>query len=129
MRPQAAGMSCHSLAEKITPVRADYLSPDRQSDQYCRTDKDSLHERRAADLQEILVSMESLPLGNRFPYPDSDVRYCPRNLFGLTGRRRKVGEITFAAGFGDILHFNRLFKRGNGATPREFRRAVMSMRI
>jgi hypothetical protein len=25
MRPQAAGMSCYSVAEKITPVRADFL--------------------------------------------------------------------------------------------------------
>ena len=51
---------------------------------------------------------------------------CTRNLLDRTGRRRTIAEIAFAAGFGDVSHFNRLFKRSNGATPREFRRAVTS---
>jgi AraC family transcriptional regulator, positive regulator of tynA and feaB len=51
---------------------------------------------------------------------------CTRNLLDRTGRRRTIAEIAFAAGFGDISHFNRLFKRSNGATPREFRRAGTS---
>ena len=52
---------------------------------------------------------------------------CTRNLLDRTGRRRTIAEIAFAAGFGDVSHFNRLFKRSNGATPREFRRAMTSM--
>ena len=36
----------------------------------------------------------------------------------------EFAEIAFAAGFRDISHFNRLFKRSNGAAPREFRRAM-----
>ena len=39
-------------------------------------------------------------------------------------RRRTIAEIAFASGFRDISHFNRLFKRHNGTTPREFRRAM-----
>jgi AraC-like DNA-binding protein len=39
-------------------------------------------------------------------------------------RRATIAEIAFAAGFRDISHFNRLFKRCNGLAPREFRRAM-----
>jgi AraC-like DNA-binding protein len=52
---------------------------------------------------------------------------CTRNLLDRTGRRRSIAEIAFAAGFRDVSHFNCLFKRSNGATPREFRRAVTSV--
>jgi AraC-like DNA-binding protein len=52
---------------------------------------------------------------------------CTRNLLDCTGRRRSIAEIAFAAGFRDVSHFNRLFKRSNDATPREFRRAVASV--
>jgi AraC-like DNA-binding protein len=52
---------------------------------------------------------------------------CTRNLLDRTGRRRSIAEIAFAAGFRDVSHFNRLFKRSNDATPREFRRAVASV--
>jgi AraC-like DNA-binding protein len=41
-------------------------------------------------------------------------------------RKRTIAEIAFASGFRDISHFNRLFKRRNGATPREFRRVMDS---
>lgn len=37
-------------------------------------------------------------------------------------QNRTIAEIAFAAGFQDVSHFNRLFKRSNSATPREFRR-------
>jgi AraC-like DNA-binding protein len=49
---------------------------------------------------------------------------CTRNLLDPQQRHRTVAEIAFTAGFRDISHFNRLFKRSNGATPREFRRAM-----
>jgi AraC family transcriptional activator of tynA and feaB len=45
---------------------------------------------------------------------------CTRNL--LIEPDRTIAEIAFAAGFRDISHFNRLFKRINGTSPREFRR-------
>jgi AraC-like DNA-binding protein len=32
-----------------------------------------------------------------------------------------IAEIAFAAGFNDISHFNRLFKRCHGLSPRDFR--------
>jgi len=41
-------------------------------------------------------------------------------------RKRKIAEIAFAAGFQDISHFNRLFKRINGTAPREFRREMLA---
>jgi AraC-like DNA-binding protein len=41
--------------------------------------------------------------------------------------RATIAEVAFNAGFRDISHFNRLFKRSTGLAPREFRRA-MSLR-
>jgi AraC family transcriptional activator of tynA and feaB len=51
---------------------------------------------------------------------------CMRNLLDPARRRKTIAEIAFDAGFRDISHFNRLFKRSNGAAPREFRRALAS---
>jgi len=50
---------------------------------------------------------------------------CTRNLLD-NYKNKTIAEIAFAAGFRDISHFNRLFKRANGATPREFRRTTSS---
>jgi AraC-like DNA-binding protein len=52
---------------------------------------------------------------------DKRIATCTRDL--LDPRNRKIAEIAFTAGFRDISHFNRLFKRINGTAPREFRRA------
>ena len=49
---------------------------------------------------------------------------CTRNLLDHAHRRATVAEIAFNAGFRDISHFNRLFKRSTGLAPREFRRAM-----
>jgi AraC-like DNA-binding protein len=49
---------------------------------------------------------------------------CTRELLDAGAARRTIAEIAFAAGFRDISHFNRLFKRCNGLAPREFRRAA-----
>jgi AraC family transcriptional regulator, positive regulator of tynA and feaB len=54
---------------------------------------------------------------------DKRIAACTRNLLD-NPRNRKVAEIAFAAGFRDISHFNRLFKRVNGTAPREFRRTM-----
>ena len=51
---------------------------------------------------------------------------CTRNLLDHTHRRMTIAEIAFNAGFRDISHFNRLFKRSNGLAPREFRRTMGS---
>jgi AraC family transcriptional regulator, positive regulator of tynA and feaB len=54
---------------------------------------------------------------------DRRIAACTRDL--LDNRRKTtIAEIAFAAGFRDISHFNRLFKRSSGAAPREFRRAA-----
>ena len=53
------------------------------------------------------------------------VLVCTRDLLG-DSRNRTIAEIAFAAGFRDISHFNRLFKRSNGASPREFRQTMTS---
>jgi AraC family transcriptional activator of tynA and feaB len=50
---------------------------------------------------------------------------CTRDLLDH-GQSRTIAEIAFGAGFRDISYFNRLFKRSNGATPREFRRVMAS---
>ena len=49
---------------------------------------------------------------------------CTRNLLDHARQRATVAEIAFDAGFRDISHFNRLFKRSTGLAPREFRRAM-----
>lgn len=38
---------------------------------------------------------------------------------------RRVSEIAFAAGFGNLSNFNRLFHRSRGVAPREFRRRAL----
>jgi AraC family transcriptional regulator, positive regulator of tynA and feaB len=49
---------------------------------------------------------------------------CARKLLDRSSAHRTIAEIAFGAGFRDISHFNRLFKRCNGLAPREFRRAM-----
>jgi AraC-like DNA-binding protein len=49
---------------------------------------------------------------------------CTRKLLDHNSSHKTIAEIAFAAGFRDISHFNRLFKRCNGLAPREFRRAA-----
>jgi AraC family transcriptional regulator, positive regulator of tynA and feaB len=49
---------------------------------------------------------------------------CTRNLLDHAHRRTTIAEIAFNAGFRDISHFNRLFKRSTALAPREFRRAM-----
>lgn len=49
---------------------------------------------------------------------------CARKLLDRNSAHKTIAEIAFAAGFRDISHFNRLFKRSNGLAPREFRRAM-----
>jgi AraC family transcriptional activator of tynA and feaB len=59
---------------------------------------------------------------------DKRMLTCVRDLLDHDCRHKTIAEIAFAAGFRDISHFNRLFKRSNGAAPREFRRA-MTLRL
>jgi AraC-like DNA-binding protein len=49
---------------------------------------------------------------------------CTSRLLDPDIAHTTIAEIAFAAGFRDISHFNRLFKRCNGMAPREFRRAA-----
>ena len=56
---------------------------------------------------------------------DKRIAGCTRDLLD-NPRKRTITEIAFAAGFRDISHFNRLFKRLNGTAPREFRRAMIA---
>jgi AraC family transcriptional regulator, positive regulator of tynA and feaB len=55
---------------------------------------------------------------------DKRILVCMRNLLDRNCRHRTIAEIAFTAGFRDISHFNRLFKRSNGAAPREWRRTM-----
>ena len=56
---------------------------------------------------------------------DKRMLTCVRDLLDHDCRHKTIAEIAFAAGFRYISHFNRLFKRSNGAAPREFRRAMV----
>ena len=51
---------------------------------------------------------------------------CTRKLLDHNSAHKTIAEIAFAAGFRDISHFNRLFKRCHGLAPREFRRATVA---
>jgi AraC family transcriptional regulator, positive regulator of tynA and feaB len=55
---------------------------------------------------------------------DRRILSCTRTFLDHNCRNKTIAEIAFAAGFRDISHFNRLFKRSNGTAPREFRRAM-----
>jgi AraC family transcriptional activator of tynA and feaB len=48
---------------------------------------------------------------------------CARDLLNDRSKRT-IAEIAFAAGFNDLSNFNKLFKRMNGMSPRDFRRAM-----
>jgi AraC family transcriptional regulator, positive regulator of tynA and feaB len=52
------------------------------------------------------------------------IAVCTRTLLDQNSAHKTIAEIAFAAGFRDISHFNRLFKRCNGLAPREFRRTA-----
>jgi AraC family transcriptional regulator, positive regulator of tynA and feaB len=51
------------------------------------------------------------------------ISVCTRDLLDNRSKRT-IAEIAFAAGFNDISNFNRSFKRTNGMSPRDFRRAM-----
>jgi AraC-like DNA-binding protein len=51
------------------------------------------------------------------------VALCAQRLID-NQERRAIAEIAFEVGFRDISHFNRLFKRSHGVTPRELRRSI-----
>lgn len=55
---------------------------------------------------------------------DRRIAACTRRLLDPQSAHRTIAEIAFTAGFRDISHFNRLFKRSHGMAPREFRRAT-----
>jgi AraC family transcriptional regulator, positive regulator of tynA and feaB len=57
---------------------------------------------------------------------DRRIVACTRKLLDSRAAHETIAEIAFAAGFRDISHFNRLFKRCNGLAPREFRRATVT---
>jgi AraC family transcriptional activator of tynA and feaB len=56
---------------------------------------------------------------------DRRILASARNLLD-PGCRMTIAEIAFAAGFSDISHFNRLFKRCHGLSPRDFRNSRSS---
>jgi AraC family transcriptional regulator, positive regulator of tynA and feaB len=53
------------------------------------------------------------------------ISVCTRDLLDNRSKQT-VAEIAFAAGFNDISNFNKSFRRTNGMSPREFRRAMTS---
>jgi AraC family transcriptional regulator, positive regulator of tynA and feaB len=55
---------------------------------------------------------------------DKRIVVCTRDLLDRNSSHKTIAEIAFSAGFRDISHFNRVFKRCNGLAPREFRRAA-----
>jgi AraC family transcriptional activator of tynA and feaB len=54
---------------------------------------------------------------------DRRIALCAQRLIDKH-ERRTIAEIAFEVGFRDISHFNRLFKRSHGVSPRELRRSI-----
>lgn len=54
---------------------------------------------------------------------DRRIALCAQRLIDKQ-EQRTIAEIAFEVGFRDISHFNRLFKRSHGVTPRELRRSI-----
>ncbi|MGO8917028.1 MAG: helix-turn-helix domain-containing protein [Stellaceae bacterium] len=54
---------------------------------------------------------------------DRRLARCRRDLADPAMRRRPVGDIAFAAGFNDLSHFSRAFRRRYGSAPRDTRPA------
>jgi len=52
---------------------------------------------------------------------DRRILASARYLLDPDYRRNTIAEIAYAVGFSDISYFNRLFKRCNGLSPRDFR--------
>jgi AraC-like DNA-binding protein len=57
---------------------------------------------------------------------DRRILASARHLLDPSCRRMTIAEIAFAVGFNDISYFNRLFRRCNGLSPREFRNGQAS---
>lgn len=55
---------------------------------------------------------------------DRRILICARDLLDAQHRHKTISTIAYEAGFSDISHFNRLFKRSHGLAPREFRRTT-----
>ena len=71
-----------------------------------------------------LLATTGRPVGEHLN--EKRIAACTRKLLDHNSAHETIAEIAFAAGFRDISHFNRLFKRRNGLAPREFRRAAAS---
>ncbi|MEO5325706.1 helix-turn-helix transcriptional regulator [Mesorhizobium sp. CC13] len=56
---------------------------------------------------------------------DSRLDLALKALQGSSPRTATVSAIAFDAGFGDLSHFNRVFRRRFGATPRDVRAAAL----
>jgi AraC-like DNA-binding protein/GNAT superfamily N-acetyltransferase len=69
-----------------------------------------------------LFAVTGRPVGEHVN--DKRIAACTSRLLEQKSAHKTIAEIAFAAGFRDISHFNRLFKRCNGLAPREFRRAM-----
>lgn len=76
------------------------------------------HGLSARQLQRLFASQ-----GETFRSYLTELRLAEarRALADPQGRERTIGSVAFESGFGDISHFNRLFRRKFQATPSQVR--------
>jgi AraC-like DNA-binding protein len=55
--------------------------------------------------------------------------HAHRSLLDPCHAHQSIGEIAYASGFGDLSHFNHVFRRRYGATPSEVRREQAEQKI
>ena len=107
------GARAGHLRDVLREIRADFGRPDFSPDDLCR--KLKLSPRY---LQALLAET-----GMTFSERVIELRLLrARALLGAASHRhRKISEIAYACGFGDVSYFNRRFKARFGASPSEFR--------
>lgn len=103
------GLRAARLAAVLQRIRLDHADPDLTPDAVAgklgistRYLHDLLHETGASFAERV---------------QEQRLAHALSLLCGAAGARRKISDAAYAAGFGDVSHFNRLFRRLYGMSP------------
>ncbi len=122
---ECARFACRQLGANDSPVPPPMLAPERIR---CHIEKNWRDEIRLDDLAaRAHMSKEHLCRLFRRHTGRTIVEYIhhrriERAMVLLNSTDEKVINIAFDSGFGDLAHFNRVFRRITGQTPSQFRK-------